>query len=447
MIPFFVADRPMSLRIIKGLPLDQYPNARIGIMAHANTSTNFQKALNKYPCENFKFCDAVGGPCQFRSDIIQCPHRQRILDCTVKMCDSGIFTKQGATLTYQELFATYSRMGVEYGVMIDVFRDAQATIDSAAEALQEYEPYRNKFKLVVVAQGITFEEYIDCYDRLKEMGFAYIAVGGLLHKVEGTARYAHVRNEEFMDRVLNTLRERYPNDWLFALGAFNPSRQAKFEELNVWGDYKGWIFQYKKRDESLNEVLQTFTTNHLSHLDTPALNQIVTSIQNLSMQRDSIIQQHQKSSSTLNKGRTNLKKSLRKLFDELEAAQSILASPFSKLINRGLLDASEENLVDEALEILGKAESNEANKIRKNIQKNRQTKQRINETNIKLERLNQAISQAIVKLANHDKSLSNEVLTLGKKIVSILESSEQEHRLAQVRANISDTILAVLDSS
>ena len=38
-IPFFVADRPMSLRLLKSLPLQNYPNVRIGIMAHANSSS------------------------------------------------------------------------------------------------------------------------------------------------------------------------------------------------------------------------------------------------------------------------------------------------------------------------------------------------------------------------------------------------------------------------
>ncbi len=104
----------MSLRIIKGLPLQQYPDAKIGIMAHANTSQNFQEALQKYPCEDLNYCDAVSGPCQFPDNICACPFRDHILSHTIKMCDSGIFTKEGATLSYQQLFEAYEGMDVEY---------------------------------------------------------------------------------------------------------------------------------------------------------------------------------------------------------------------------------------------------------------------------------------------------------------------------------------------
>ena len=52
MIPFFVADRPMSLRLLKGLPLQSYPGVRIGIMAHANTTLNFQHTFRRYPCDS-----------------------------------------------------------------------------------------------------------------------------------------------------------------------------------------------------------------------------------------------------------------------------------------------------------------------------------------------------------------------------------------------------------
>src|SRR5260370_8767599 len=70
-----------------------------------------------------------------------------------------------------------------------------------------------------------------------------------------------------MDRALGILREKYPQDWLFALGCFHPSRLDKFKKLNVWGDYKGWIFQYEKRNETLKEQLEVFASNHLKHVD------------------------------------------------------------------------------------------------------------------------------------------------------------------------------------
>ena len=48
-IPFLVADRPASLRIIKGSGLHRY-DVLVGLMGHANTSTNFQKLFGIYPC-------------------------------------------------------------------------------------------------------------------------------------------------------------------------------------------------------------------------------------------------------------------------------------------------------------------------------------------------------------------------------------------------------------
>src|SRR5713101_254012 len=157
-IPFFVADRPMSLRALKGLPLQAYPNASIGIMAHANTSQNFQQIFHAYPCDNLDYCDAVDGPCQHKNNIDGCHVRRHILSHTIKMCDSGIFTLKGATLTHEQLFNTYKRMGVKFGIMIDVFRDSQKTLESAKEALQFYEPFKDDFILVGVAQGKDVEE-------------------------------------------------------------------------------------------------------------------------------------------------------------------------------------------------------------------------------------------------------------------------------------------------
>ena len=41
---------------------------------------------------------------------------------------------------------------------------------------------------------------------------------------------------------------------MFALGCFHPKRRIVFEELGVWGsDYKGWIFQYRKRERLIQD--------------------------------------------------------------------------------------------------------------------------------------------------------------------------------------------------
>ena len=87
-------------------------------MAHANTTASFQVKLNEYPCDDRESCDAIGGDaCPYTDSVEKCPTRAYLIEHTVKMCDSGIFTLEGATLSYEELFAAYERMGVEYGIM------------------------------------------------------------------------------------------------------------------------------------------------------------------------------------------------------------------------------------------------------------------------------------------------------------------------------------------
>jgi hypothetical protein len=256
MIPFFVADRPASLRILKGSELHNY-NIKVGLMTHANTSRNFQTLFRTYPCTKDDFCDVINDNCPYNGNISKCPKGKKIKAKTIKICDSGIFTKSGCIIdNYEKLFEIYEYMDSDYGVMIDVFKNKGETIKSAKRALMTYNDLYGKnppFKLVGVAQGNSLNDYVECYEYLKELGYDYIAIGGLLKKNNNTVRYVRVKNEEFMYKVLKTVRDKYPNDWLFVLGCYHPKRHEKFEKLKIFGsDYKGWIFHYKK-DEFMNK--------------------------------------------------------------------------------------------------------------------------------------------------------------------------------------------------
>ncbi len=99
-----------------------------------------------------------------------------------------------------------------------MLRNSVATLESACQAMVAYPPYRERFSLVGVAQGETVEDYLGCYQALKAMGFRFIAIGGLLRKVQGTARYTRVSRESSLWEVIGALRVTYPEDWLFALG-------------------------------------------------------------------------------------------------------------------------------------------------------------------------------------------------------------------------------------
>jgi hypothetical protein len=255
-IPFFVADRLVSFRIIKSSGLHNY-DVKVGIMGHANTSKHFQDLFRKYPCTDDDFCDIINGACPYNYNIKKCPQGTLIRKRTVRACDSGVFTKNGCDRKYKDLFKIYQNMDADYGIIIDYLKDKVKTIRSAKDALKEYEKEEYSFKLIGVAQGNTPEEYLECYNDLKKIGFEHIAIGGLLKKLENTVRYARVRDETFLFNVLKTIRDKYPEDWLFVLGCYHPKRHDKFNKLNVFGgDYKGWIFNYEKKPSLTAEAAQ-----------------------------------------------------------------------------------------------------------------------------------------------------------------------------------------------
>lgn len=244
-IPFFVADRPASFLILKGVLL-KYPHIKVGIMTHAFTSKNVWQIFKKFPKEL---------PLLYEDDALS-SNEDILSESLIRMTDSGIFSKNGCTIEYEELFERYNVIGTDFGVMIDVLRDAKATLKSAEKALRIYEKKKKKYRfdLVAVAQGRTLEEYLECYQKLSA-NFEFIAIGGLLKKRINSARYVRVRDEQFMYKVLEAIKREFNPKWLYVLGCYHPSRHKKFEEIGVWGsDYKGWIFNYKLKRQLLNDI-------------------------------------------------------------------------------------------------------------------------------------------------------------------------------------------------
>jgi hypothetical protein len=245
LIPFFVADRPASLQILKGIFL-KYPATRVGIMTHAFTSKNLWRIFDKFPYDV---------PLLYE-DMNLLKNQDLLSEHLIKMTDSGIFCKKGCTIEYEDLFTRYNEMGSDFGIMIDVFRDSKATIKSARRALSVYGKNKKKyrFKLVAVAQGNTLDEYLGCFQKLSR-DFRFVAIGGLLKKREKSARYVTVRDEGFLYTILGLIRKEFNPDWLFALGCYHPSRHKRFEELGIWGsDYKGWIFNYQQKRKIVGEI-------------------------------------------------------------------------------------------------------------------------------------------------------------------------------------------------
>lgn len=252
--PFLVADRQASLRIISGMDLSKVPG-KIGIMSHANTSENFKKVLNTYPCLNEDFCDVIKKRCPHDMDISQCSVGKQIRDKTIKISDSGVFTKDGCMFeNYDKLFDEYEKMGVDYGIIIDHIHDSKKTLASAEQAMQIYQKREKKqrvnFQLIGVIQGNSPQQYLNCYKKMQVLGYKHIAIGGLLQKISNSARYTKVEDEPHLYKVFQKIREYDPDGWLFALGCFHRNRHLEFEKLNIFGsDYKGWIFHYTKNEK------------------------------------------------------------------------------------------------------------------------------------------------------------------------------------------------------
>lgn len=213
MFPIFVADRPASLRILSKLDINKHD---FGILSHPYTSENFKRKFHDFKCH-------------------------------IKVCDSGIY--QSDTLTYEELFAEYKKMGADYGIIKDYYRNRKKTRDSAQAGYKIYKKfgYDRVFKLIGVAQGNSVAEYIQSYKEQKDLGLEVVAIGGLLGRMPPEVKIASVRVESdlVLKKVLQAIRDLYPNDKLFPLGVFSKRRFDTFLEQDVWvSDYKGWIFRY-----------------------------------------------------------------------------------------------------------------------------------------------------------------------------------------------------------
>jgi hypothetical protein len=249
-IPFFVADRQASLRILSGLKIPR--GKRFGLMTHANVYKNFQKGFKKFPCINPDSCAVIGNKkCPFNELISKCKLGNRIRRSLVTICDSGIFTKDGCGhVEYPELFRIYKLLSVDYGIIIDYLKNKEDTLQSAEDALKTYKLDKWSFRLMGVAQGNTIDEYIECYKELKKIGYDFIGIGGMLRKKEKSARYVYVRDETMMSEIFSSIRKFDKNGKIFALGCYSPARQELFRNYSIFGsDYKGWIFQYSTKSD------------------------------------------------------------------------------------------------------------------------------------------------------------------------------------------------------
>ncbi len=250
--PFLVADRPASLRIIRGANPELFENG-LGIMTHANVSKNVGNFIRDFPAsggfyssgDEFEYDDES----RYADDSGNLTELgQEIREDTARIVDSGAFLKEGSNFeSYAKLYRHYEDLDADYGIIIDELNDPEGTIETATDAIETYRAGDYSFNLVGVAQGTSVEEYLDCYEQLLDLGYEYIAIGGLLQKHGNrSGAFAHVGSEEFLEAVLGRIRGKYPDNWLFALGCYHPNRHELFEDMDLFGaDYKGWIYKYQ----------------------------------------------------------------------------------------------------------------------------------------------------------------------------------------------------------
>ena len=250
MIPFFVADRPMSLNIIKSFFVN-HPGVKFGLMSHALVSESFRNLYAHFPC------DPSGCWLGTRTSIQSCDNplgAERLRESVIKAVDYGIFANH-PSMPYPKLFDIYEAMGANLGIMKDVFGDARRTWESAKRAVESYARKPRTFKLVLVAQGSSVDDYLWSMDRLAQFSGVELAIGGLLTRKVNSARYSSAGRIAHLDEVLSALRKAHPSRELFVLGCYHPKRHRLFAARSVFAsDYKGWIFNYEHRIDRLDNL-------------------------------------------------------------------------------------------------------------------------------------------------------------------------------------------------
>jgi hypothetical protein len=274
MIPFFVVDRPMSLNILK-TSFVTHPKLKFGLLTHALVSANFLEQFARFPCMNNGECWLKSHPTCESPNLREkqlCKLGKRMNKSIVRVCDYGIFEKGSRTISYHKLFEMYEIAKADYGVMQDILGDAKGTVVSARKAMREYKKKKRRFKLVLVAQGKTVDEYLWCFDQLRRLGGNHIAVGGLLRKRPRSARYLYVSSNGTLEHVLKEIRKEFNPKWLFVLGVYHPDRHRTLVRNDIYGsDYKGWIFQYEHRRELLQRLHEQLALLEKAHVPNKSL--------------------------------------------------------------------------------------------------------------------------------------------------------------------------------
>ena len=120
----------------------------------------------------------------------------------------------------------------ENGEKVDLSKDEQEqrrklSLDNAEAFLKYCEEKKYSFVPIGSAQGLSTESYIDSVDKLIEMNYQYIALGGLI-------RYTTAQVEEIVTAVMEeVISRKQPPIKVHLLGILRPQLLGKFQQFGI----------------------------------------------------------------------------------------------------------------------------------------------------------------------------------------------------------------------
>lgn len=102
----------------------------------------------------------------------------------------------------------------------------QLSLKNAKEFLKHCQEKKYSFIPIGSAQGLSVESYIDSVNKLIEMGYQYIALGGLI-------RYTTPKVEEIVTAVMNIIPSTDPPINVHLLGILRPQLLEKFRQFGI----------------------------------------------------------------------------------------------------------------------------------------------------------------------------------------------------------------------
>jgi DNA repair exonuclease SbcCD ATPase subunit len=193
----------------------------------------------------------------------------------------------------------------------------------------------------------------------------------------------------------------------------------------------------------MTPLLHQLTENHFGHWRYANIyNERVSLIHEMICRRKGEVERRAVLHKQLNDGRRRLRAELKNLHEELISLGHKDSGIIGKMSTYGLIAEAEKRRISEILNNIQIEHASErcGQEIIELIDDNREVKANIIDANAKLEMINQQLALAIRNLCNIT-DLPHDIREHLSTILVIIERTEQEHRLTQVRHKIAATVL------